>query len=147
MLRLSTPDALPDGLNPERISFAVPRREFLDVQFAQHDGVESRYLSYDVYAPVEGAEHPVVMWVHGGGFVGGDKQHPLLATMKPDFFLSRGFVFVSVNYRLAPQYKFPAQGHDMAAALAHLHEHAGNFGGDPKQIFLIGGDLGLDQCQ
>jgi acetyl esterase/lipase len=141
-LGLSKPEALPDGLKPEQISYAVPRREFLDVEFCQLDGPEAKYLSYDVYSPLQDTQHPIVVWVHGGGFVSGDKQHPLLAVMKPDFFLSRGFVFASVNYRLAPQYRFPAQGHDMAAALAHLYDHAEDFGGNPGQIFLIGDSAG-----
>lgn len=141
-LGLTTPDALPDGLKHEQVAFAVPHREFLNLQFAELDGVEAKYLSYDVYSPKDGKNCPIVAWVHGGGFVGGDKQHPLLSVMKPDFFLSRSYVFVSVNYRLAPKHKFPAQGHDMAAALAHLHEHAADYGGDPKQIFLIGDSAG-----
>lgn len=142
VLKLNSPSDLPHGLKPEQIPFAVPRREVRDVQFSQLDGVQAKYLSYDVYSPLEGKQHPIVVWVHGGGFVGGDKQHLLLAVMKPDFFVSQGFVFVSVNYRLAPQHKFPAQGHDMAAALAHLHDHAEEFGGDPDQILLIGDSAG-----
>jgi acetyl esterase/lipase len=69
---------------------------------------------------------------------GGDKAQAGITVLKPDFFLSRGYVFASVNYRLAPEQKHPAQAEDTAAALAWLHDHAAEFGGDPERIFLIG---------
>ncbi len=141
-LGLTTPDALPDGMKPAQIAFSVPHRRFLDVQYSHLEGVDAKYLSYDVYSAKNARNRPIVVWVHGGGFVGGDKQHPLLSVMKPDYFLSRGFVFVSVNYRLAPKHKFPAQGHDIAAAVAHLYDHGTDYGGDPRQMFLIGDSAG-----
>jgi acetyl esterase/lipase len=69
---------------------------------------------------------------------GGDKAHPGITVLKPDFFLSRGYVFASVNYCLAPEKKHPAQAEDTAAAIAWLHDHAAEFGGDPDRLFLIG---------
>lgn len=133
---------LPEYFKSNPIPFAVACRWFRDVQYSNIDGVDANLLSYDVYAPKEVKNRPIVVWVHGGGFIGGDKAHPLLSIMKPDFFLSKGYVFVSINYRLAPKYKFPSQGNDMAAALSHLHDHANDYGGDPKQIFLIGDSAG-----
>src|SRR3954462_4538984 len=53
----------------------------------------------DVYAPAEGKNHPVVVWIHGGGWQAGDKKE---IHKKPQAFVDRGFVFVSVNYRLLP---------------------------------------------
>ena len=53
----------------------------------------------DIYAPVEGERCPVVLWIHGGGWKKGDKaglQH------KPAAFVSRGYVLVSINYRMLP---------------------------------------------
>lgn len=135
-------DRLPDGTVADKIPFAVPRKEFLDVAFKTLDGVEPGSLSLDIYSPGTDRKHPVIIWSHGGGFVGGDKAHPLLSAVKPDCFVSQGFVFVSLNYRLAPQHKFPAQGYDTAAALAFLHDNVAKYGGDPHQLFLIGDSAG-----
>jgi arylformamidase len=141
-LELSPVEELPKGTTADRIPFAVPRKQFLDVPFTTIEGVEAKHLSLDVYSPGIDKKHPMVVWSHGGGFVSGDKAHPLLSVAKSDFFLSRGFVFVSVNYRLAPKHKFPAQAEDTAAALAYLHGNAAKFGGDPDNLFLIGDSAG-----
>src|SRR3954462_9669676 len=53
----------------------------------------------DVYAPAEGKDHPVVVWIHGGGWKAGDKKG---VQKKPEAFVDKGFVFVSVNYRFVP---------------------------------------------
>ncbi|MEI7807238.1 MAG: alpha/beta hydrolase, partial [Verrucomicrobiota bacterium] len=130
--------AVPPQLKPEDYPFAVPRRELLNVRFANADGVEANLQSLDVHAPATGSGHPIIVWLHGGGMKGGDKAQAGITVLKPDFFLARGYVFASVNYRLAPEQKHPAQAEDTAAALAWLHDHAVEFGGDPERIFLIG---------
>ena len=53
----------------------------------------------DVYAPGQGKNHPIVLWIHGGGWQAGDKTD---VQVKPQAFVDRGFVFVSTNYRLLP---------------------------------------------
>src|SRR6266540_4355593 len=53
----------------------------------------------DVYAPTEGKNLPVVVWIHGGGWQAGDKVD---VQKKPQAFADKGFVFVSINYRLLP---------------------------------------------
>src|SRR5688500_9352950 len=53
----------------------------------------------DVYAPAEGKKHQVVVWIHGGGWQAGDKSD---VQKKPQAFADKGFVFVSINYRLLP---------------------------------------------
>src|SRR6188474_1366731 len=54
----------------------------------------------DVYAPLEAKNLPVVVWIHGGGWQAGDKTD---VKQKPEVFVERRFVFVSVNYRLLPK--------------------------------------------
>src|SRR5262249_41887678 len=54
----------------------------------------------DVYASPAAKNAPVMFWIHGGGWQGGDKSD---VAEKPRFFVERGFVFVSVNYRLLPK--------------------------------------------
>jgi acetyl esterase/lipase len=130
--------AVPPQLKPEDYPFAVPRREKLNVRFAAAGGVAANLQSLDVHAPVTGNDHPIIVWLHGGGMKGGDKAQAGIAALKPDYFLARGYIFASVNYRLAPEQKHPAQAKDTAAALAWLHDHAAEFGGDAERIFIIG---------
>ena len=49
--------------------------------------------------PAEGKDHPIVVWIHGGGWKAGDKKG---VQKKPQAFVDKGFVFVSVNYRFYP---------------------------------------------
>lgn len=137
-LGVTAASAVPPTLKPEDYPFAVPRREMLNVRFAKADGVEANLQSLDVHAPATGDRHPIIVCLHGGGMKGGDKAQAGVTVLKPDFFLARGYVFASVNYRLAPEQKHPAQAEDTAAALAWLQDHAAEFGGDPERLFLIG---------
>src|SRR5689334_24459942 len=68
----------------------------------------------DVYAPEEGKDHPVVFWIHGGGWQGGDKSG---VEEKPQAFVQRGFVFVSTNYRLLPTVDMETITRDVAKSL------------------------------
>lgn len=89
----------------------------------------------DVHAP-EGAKNlPVVFWIHGGGWQGGDKSE---VQVKPKFFNEQGFVFVSTNYRLLPQVEMSVLIQDVAKSLGWVHKHIGEYGGDPQRI-LVGG--------
>src|SRR4051812_10277421 len=60
---------------------------------------KSERRTLDVYAPADGQNHPVVVWVHGGGWKAGDKKG---VGLKPQAFADKGFVFVSINYRFVP---------------------------------------------
>jgi acetyl esterase/lipase len=93
----------------------------------------------DVYAPVEGTNHPVVIWIHGGGWHSGDKKD---VGSKPQAFVNRGFVFISINYRLWPSVTIQQIAEDVAKAIRWSHDHARNFGGDPKTLFIMGHSAG-----
>lgn len=82
---------------------------------------------------------PVVMFIHGGGFTRGSKAgyHNVA-----DYFASLGLVGVNVNYRLAPEAKWPAGSEDVGAAVSWVKEHIGEYSGDPNQIFIIGESAG-----
>jgi arylformamidase len=56
----------------------------------------------DVYAMPKEKNAPVMFWIHGGGWETGDKSD---VAQKPQFFVERGFVFVSINYRLLPKWR------------------------------------------
>ena len=93
----------------------------------------------DVYAPAEGKNHPVFVWVHGGGWQSGDKKD---VAKKPQAFVDRGFVFVSVNYRLWPGVTIRQIAGDVAKAIRWTHDHAKDFGGDPQRMFVGGHSAG-----
>ena len=143
-LALPSVTAIPTDLTERDFPFAVPKREHRDVRFASSSGVEAKFQSLDVYAPMQGTRQPIVVWIHGGGMKGGDKADPGVVVLKPDFFVARGWVFASINYRLAPDHKHPAQAEDTAAALAYLHDHAEEFGADRGRMFVIGISAGAN---
>ena len=100
--------------------------------------------SLDVYTldPVE-PKSPVMVFVHGGGLRVGDKASSKDLGPKPEYFNSKlGYIFVSVNYRLLPEGRYPTNVQDVANALAWVHNNIASFGGDPEQIFLMGHSAG-----
>jgi acetyl esterase/lipase len=115
----------------------------INVRYATPPGSDPRLTSLDVFhARHATARQPVVIFVHGGGFSAGDKSHSGLIGNKARFFPAHGIVFVSVNYRLAPEVVHPAQTHDVADAVAFVRAHAAEWGGDPDALFLIGHSAG-----
>jgi acetyl esterase len=119
---------------------------------ASHQGVTVRRdLAYgpdprqvvDVYRP-DGANHaPVVVFVHGGAFVRGDRN--ISGQMYANvlvWFARHGFVGVNVEYRLAPQARYPSGSEDVAAAVAWVHRNIAGFGGNPRKTLLIGHSAG-----
>ncbi|HQU41961.1 MAG TPA: alpha/beta hydrolase, partial [Pirellulales bacterium] len=93
----------------------------------------------DVYAPAEGQAHPVVFWIHGGGWQQGDKSS---VAHKPQAFVERGFVFVSTNYRLLPNVDMQTIFRDVAKSLGWVYKHIAEYGGDPRRIFVMGHSAG-----
>jgi acetyl esterase/lipase len=100
----------------------------------------------DVFAPEKGAGRtlPVVIFVHGGGYVGGAKSRPGIPFYKNVgyFFARNRVVGVNMTYRLAPKNPWPAGGEDVAAAVRWVHKHIGEYGGDPERIVLFGHSAG-----
>jgi len=113
--------------------------ETLDVPYATIAGVEPNLLALDIHAPKEASGAPVVMYVHGGYWKAGDKSQK---GHLPEFFCRRGIVFVSLNYRLAPAVKHPVLIQDVARAVAWVHDHVAEHGGDAAQLYLTGHSAG-----
>jgi acetyl esterase/lipase len=78
---------------------------------------------------------PIVVFVHGGGFTGGSKEANAHVGA---FFGTLGLVGVVINYRLAPEIKWPAGAEDVGAAVSWVKQHAAEFRGDPNKIFVMG---------
>lgn len=95
----------------------------------------------DVYAPSEPAAalRPVLVCVHGGGFIRGDKAAKANAGY---CFARQGFVTVAPNYRLAPDSRWPSGPEDVVALVGWLATHLPRWGGDPQRIVLMGESAG-----
>ena len=86
----------------------------------------------------------MLVFVHGGGFVGGDKGGPgrPLYDNIGRFALESGFIGVNITYRLAPQHPWPSGGEDVARSLSFLRDEIGSYGGDVDRIALFGHSAG-----
>lgn len=117
------------------------------VAYTTVPGVDANLTSLDIHAPLGACTAPVVMWVHGGGYRIGDKANQV--RNKVVEFNGRGWVFVSVNYRLtrpgvAGTAQFPDHYNDVAAAVAWVHANITKYGGDPARVALLGHSAGAD---
>ncbi len=124
---------------------AVPAEIQADanVRYSTPEGSDPRLTSIDVFHSKRNAKpQPIVIFVHGGGFSAGDKSHAALVRNKALFFPRHGLVFISANYRLAPEVGHPTQTEDIADAVAFVRKHAADWGGDPDAIFLVGHSAG-----
>ena len=122
----------------------------LEQPFLVADGVVRRTLAYgpaglqqtlDVYGPLEPAgPRPTVLLVHGGGWQIGDSTE--WADEAVSLVRDQGWTAVSLNYRLAPQWRWPAPYDDASAALRLLHERADELGVDRERIGAVGDSAG-----
>ncbi len=87
---------------------------------------------------------PVVMFFHGGGFVGGEKNVAgrLIHGNVADTFACNGMIGINATYRLAPTAKWPEAARDVGGALAWARANIGAYGGDPQRIFAMGQSAG-----
>ena len=142
------------GLGPDTLAAVqalyAPQQEAL----AQRIPVAAANLAYglherhrlDLYGAPGDALKPVLLFVHGGGFIKGDKGGDAPAQW-PNAAVGRmaarnGWLGAVMNYRLAPDHTWPAGSQDVAAAVAYLRDHAAAHGGDPQRIVLMGTSAG-----
>lgn len=89
----------------------------------------------DVYYPKNSTNCPTVIWFHGGGLSSGKKHIP-------QGLKNKGFIVVTVNYRLSPKVQNPAYIEDAARATAWVFENIAKFNGNPDNIFISGHSAG-----
>jgi acetyl esterase/lipase len=99
----------------------------------------------DVFMPEAlSAGRPVLIFVHGGAFIGGNKRMP--GTPFYDnvmlWAVKYGFVGVNITYRLAPQFPWPAGAEDVATAVQWVSDKISERGGDPAHVYLMGHSAG-----
>lgn len=116
------------------------------------DGVETtRDIAYgeharqvlDVYRPAGAKGAPVVLFVHGGAFVDGEKDRsPEVYGNVCNWFARHGIVGINVEFRLAPEFKYPSGTTDVGLAAKWTVANAASIGADPGKLFVFGHSAG-----
>jgi triacylglycerol lipase len=99
----------------------------------------------DVYCPADRPSSvPIIIWLHGGGFMRGDKgDNDNWQNANAGAAAARqGYLGIVMNYRLAPQNLWPSGAEDIANVIRWARQNAGTYGGDPNQIVLVGTSAG-----
>ena len=105
-------------------------------------GLHARQV-LDIFQPPSARNAGVVVFMHGGAFVRGDKQaSPEIYDNLLYWFARQGYVGINIEYRLAPESSYPGGADDVALAMAWLHANAAAHGGNPAKLFLIGHSAG-----
>lgn len=104
-------------------------------------GSDSRQR-FDVYAPADAHDAPVIFMVHGGGWRIGDKAMRRMFENKVNYWVPKGYVFIAINYRMLPAADPLEQARDVARALATAEEKAATWGGDRRKFVLMGHSAG-----
>lgn len=142
-----------DKKQPEDTSLLMPEEPehvaHLNQAYDEVDGVEPNLLSLDFYVPTdEMMARPVMIMIHGGGWRGGDKGTSAMAGAKRNHFVAKGYIYCSINYRLSPRepgtdgVAHPTHVRDCAKAIAWVHNHIADYGGDPDNMHLMGHSAG-----
>ena len=97
---------------------------------------------YDVYLPAQPQRAPVILFVHGGGWANGNKDNPGVVENKAAYWLPKGYVLVSINYRMRPDTAPIDQARDVARALADVQKRAPSWNADPANVMLMGHSAG-----
>jgi alpha-L-fucosidase 2 len=108
-----------------------------DIEFAKPGGAS---LTLDAFVPEGKGPFPTCILVHGGGFTRGDKQMFIKPLFEP--LSQAGFTWFTINYRLAPTNRFPANIEDTEAAIRWVKAHANEYKVDPRRVAIIGESAG-----
>ena len=133
-------------IRKRNIPYGPHERHRLDIYLPDLSEMTDVRDMTEIVNPVRSADEidsmpslPIVVFVHGGGFTSGDKQH----LNNIGFFLARnGIIAVLPNYRLAPEHTWPAGAEDVGSVVKWLRENGTALGGNRDQIFLMGHSAG-----
>lgn len=138
---------LPFQLNLDPTRFPPISTEGLrvieDVSYYDGEDADPRKHKLDLYLPKEAKGAPVVVFVHGGGWISGDRK------TRGDLYANVGTAYAHagigcacISYRLSPRVKHPAHAQDVARTLRWVHDHIAEYGGDPTKVVLSGHSAG-----
>lgn len=129
------------------------QKKFIDRHAPQHIQVYNNIpymhtpeLSLDLYQPAHVAQdkpRPVIVWIHGGGWISGDKEHARGYFKR---LADAGYNVVSVQYQFAPEAIYPTQLHQINQAIAYIQSHAKKYHLNVQQIFLAGDSAGANMA-
>ncbi len=108
-----------------------------DIVFATAGGTN---LTLDAFIPAGDGPFPTCILVHGGAWMNGTKTSYITPLFTP--LSQAGFTWFTINYRLAPQHRFPACIEDVESAIRWVKAHASEYKADPQRIALIGESAG-----
>jgi pectinesterase len=126
-----------DGWNP-----SIPplphniRATKYDIEYGEANGQK---LLLDAHVPAGDGKFPVVLIVHGGGWMTGDRETDIVPVFAP---VATNFTWFTIYYRLAPTNRWPACSDDVNTAIRWVKAHAAEYKGDPDRIALLGYSAG-----
>lgn len=126
--------ALVTALASARFAAAEDNRVLRDLEYARANDAP---ILLDLYIPAQAKQPPLVLWIHGGGWRSGSKANPSVLPLT-----EKGFAVASIDYRLSPVAKFPAQIHDIKAAIRYLRATATEHKINANKIAISGGSAG-----
>jgi acetyl esterase/lipase len=130
----SDPAAVPPALGAVTTKRNIPYYDGADADPVKH--------KLDLFLPAEAKDFPVVLFVHGGAWMIGDKADFGIYAALGRMLASQGIGAVMTNYRLSPQVKHPEHIKDVARAFAWTQQHIAEYGGRSDQLFVSGHSAG-----
>lgn len=132
------------GLEGSNALAALVAQEPLDVGSVHTEmvPVDGGEIKVCIYQPATPGPHPIHVYYHGGGWMAGTIEETFVDSTCRERTALAGYVTVAVEYRLAPEFKFPIPLEDSYAALLWTVEHAADYDGDPQNVTVGGGSAG-----
>ena len=143
ILAVGVEPSMADKMPQVPVTFPGGVRAWRDVTYQQQPGFRPQIV--DIYVPAGKGPHPLVLYIHGGGWMGGHTRQSGAFMDFPRMLASlaaEGFTVASVEYRLSGEAPFPAQARDVNAAIRFLAGHAAAYQIDPARIGVFGGSAG-----
>ena len=135
-----------DAIRDAGIKEPAHVKKITDIVYSESETEdEKKWHLMDIYYPTENKrflkndKYPVIISVHGGGWFYGDKELYRLYTMT---LVTYGFAVVNFNYRLSPEYPYPAGFMDVCAVMAYLQENAREYSLDLERVYMVGDSAG-----
>lgn len=111
---------------------------------AYYGGPDAHRIKHklDLFVPKGGKDYPLLLFVHGGGWIRGDKNFLGIYTKLGKFWAARGVGVIVPNYRLTPTVQHPGHVQDVARAFGWVERNIRKYGGNPEQVIVCGHSAG-----